>query len=152
MSGEGNQILREVVRESTSGGVCSTGHAAGVHCRESDTGAAGFNNPTNTWTAGACGAESAFTKCCILWVGQAGDTGFVPGQQSWVGCWADIAANTCGQERQFPNSMAAKAKATMNELEIVRTRPYCMKTAMDYATLVRSLVLDSMRPDGIRRV
>jgi len=85
-------------------------------------------------TAGTVGAGvSALTKCCKLCVWHAAEAGW--------GLWQQLcAAVTCGQERQFPQSIATSTKATISEMENFRTKLQFIRKVADYANRYSDMV------------
>jgi hypothetical protein len=69
----------------------------------------------------------AWTYCCSDWDWQlALEAGWwLRWQHPWDGWCEDSASRTCGQERQFPKSMASAISPAMIELEIA-----CPKTPL----------------------
>ena len=88
---------------------------------------AGTGTSGSTAIDGATGAVfSALTKCCMPCVWHAAEAGWDLWQQL-------CAAVICGQERQFPQSIAASTRATVNEMENFRTKSQFIREARHIA-------------------
>lgn len=92
----------------------------------------GDGTSASTATTGATGAVfSAWTKCCRLCVWHTAEAGW--------GLWQQLcAAVICGQERQFPQSIATSSRATVNEMENFRTKHQFIPRVTNYATDIRT--------------
>lgn len=54
--------------------------------------------------------------------------------EAGCGLWQQLcAAAICGQERQFPQSIATSTRAIVNEMENFRTKPQFIGEAWDFA-------------------
>jgi hypothetical protein len=101
---------------------------SGGECRSRETrlsvttsGAGGATSRVTIGKAGTGAADSAFTKVFRTCDRHPEDAGLlVLWQHPWAG-WCDwSAANSCGQEKQFPQNNATTTSAAMIELETFR--------------------------------